>query len=140
MFKPTNPKCDILTASLKEVRDKKQNIDNEISELPFIISEVDDLEKEIEEMECDISSLIEQKEEKTKRLSELQSKLVDKNKTQLQEESILLEKEIQDKEVEIQNIIESDDQIVGATILFIATGKSKKLRLSDLQLLYSYRT
>lgn len=64
MFKPTNPKFDMLIASLKEVRDKKHNIDNEISELPFIISEVDDLEKEIEEMECDISSLIEQKEKK----------------------------------------------------------------------------
>ena len=73
MFKPTNPKFDMLIASLKEDRDKKHNIDNEISELPFIFSEVDDLEKEIEEMECDISSLIEQKEEKTKRLSELQS-------------------------------------------------------------------
>lgn len=68
MFKPTNPKFDMLIASLKEDRDKKHNIDNEISELPFIFSEVDDLEKEIEEMECDISSLIEQKEEKTKRL------------------------------------------------------------------------
>lgn len=108
MFKPKNPKFDILIASLKEVRDKKHDIDNEISELPFIISEVDDLKKEIDKMEFDISSLIEQKEEKTKRLSELQSKLEDKNKTQLQDESNLLEKEIQDKETEIQNIIDED--------------------------------
>ena len=58
MFKPTNPKFDMLIASLKEDRDKKHNIDNEISELPFIFSEVDDLEKEIEEMECDITFIL----------------------------------------------------------------------------------
>ena len=32
MFKPKNPKFDILIASLKEFRDKKHDIDNEISE------------------------------------------------------------------------------------------------------------
>lgn len=108
MFKPTNPKFDILIAKLKEFRDKKHNIDNEISEMPFIYSEIDDLQKEIEKINSEFAALAKEREEKSQKLSELKFKLDRMNKIELQENSVLIEKEIKKKEEEIQKIIDED--------------------------------
>lgn len=108
MFKPTNPKFDLLMAGIKEARDRKHNIDNEISELPWLASEIDDLEKEIAEIEKEIFSLTNQKNEKSKELATLQDKFNARSKTQLQEDSDSLGNKIQEMELEVQKIIDDD--------------------------------
>jgi hypothetical protein len=108
MFEPTNPKFTILVSELEKMRDKKRNIGNEIAELPFIASEIDDLEKEITDLDKKIMSLTNQKEIKIKELAERKSKLDGKNGIQLQEDSDLLGKKIQEMEVEIKSLIDGD--------------------------------
>lgn len=61
MFKPTNPKLDMLLAKIKETKNKQNELDVELTELPWIYSELEDLEKEIAEIDKKVESLEKQK-------------------------------------------------------------------------------
>lgn len=108
MFKPTDPKFDILMVKLKEYKDKKNNIDYEINELPWLYSHLDDLEKEIIQIDQEILSLINQKKSKIKEIAKLKVKLNDKNKDQMQKDVNLLVNTIQKTKKEIQKIVDND--------------------------------
>ena len=61
MFKIKDPKFYTLMTEIKELRDEKKEIDYEITELPWIASEIDDLKKEIVMINKKIPELIKQK-------------------------------------------------------------------------------
>ena len=92
MFKPTNPKFDTLMTELRQSREKKRNIDDEIRELPWNVSEIDDLEKMVTKIDEEIAALIKRKEANIKEIAELQSKESDSLGTHIKE----MESEVKD--------------------------------------------
>lgn len=108
MFKPQNPKLNALIVELNEIIETKRNLDNEIIDLPFIYSEAEDLEKDILSIDKKIASLTHKRENKVKKLTEFKAKLEGKNITQLRKNSNTLGEKIQDKETEIQRIVDED--------------------------------
>lgn len=108
MFKPTNPKLDMLLAKIKETKNKQNELDAELTELPWIYSELEDLEKEIAEIDKKVESLEKQKKFKNKEVKELKTKISEKNIQQMQNDLELFESQVQKMESEVSRIINED--------------------------------